>query len=266
MAEDIDGWPRNDLAGCCDCVESVDDVLQVTEGALKTSGLTAEQSLALIEREYAFVERWAHEKTGGQFGVTKKWVRPCVRCGCTWDCSCGANYRPINVSKSVHGMPIQEVSGFRINGEDVDPINIRVDNDVNIVRHSEDGSPEGWPYQDYSATIGSANTWEVELCVGTPPNSIVLTAITEMVCERVKQKLNLPCKIPDGVSSITERVGTGGSRTYSMRPPSDTNSGVESWNVMCSLYAVSEDDGPEGLWAPGGFNTRTIGGSRNGAE
>lgn len=261
-------WERLPL--CCDCLTAVDG------GGFVAPGKTEAETAALIAETYAYVEALAFEKTKRQFtGECSTWVRPCAPCYCGGDCSCGAFYRPIDLRGFTEGLPIIRIDGIRINGEETIPVAqgtdpetfdrtdldsmIRVDNCQDVALIAADGRPMMWPAQDYARPVGADCTWEILVVYGEQPNIIVQTAVRDMMCEQIKSCLDIPCRLPDNLQSVTEN-----GRTLTFRAPSDTNSGVDAWDQMCLLYGASEQApkvGPEFIRIPGGGGTKFIGGS-----
>lgn len=257
-------WERLPL--CCDC-------LTATAGGFIAPGLTEEETTALIEETYAYVEALAFNKTKRQFtGECSEWVRPCPPCYCVSDCNCGSGYRPINLLQWTNGLPVIRIDGIRIDGVEtgidtsVDPADrseldamLRVDLCRDVALIAADGRPMMWPAQDYARPIGSPCTWELLVVSGEQPDIIVQTAVRDMVCEQLLKCLDLPCKLPDNIDSITEQ-----GRTVKFRVPSDTNSGVDAWDAMCAIYGKTQEtqaQGREFIRVPGGGQTRFIGGS-----
>lgn len=216
-----------------------------------------EETATLIDETFDYLEQLAFIKTGSIFtGGCTEWVRPSV-CGCTGSHSCGSvGYVPLDLHPWTDGADVVSVDSFVIDGYAWDPEEIRIDSKRFIVREANSGIPQMWPQQNKALAIGAPGTWEVEFTYGRDPDLIVLTAVRDMACERIKKCLDLPCSLPDNVASISEQ-----GRVINLRPPSDTNSGVDSWDDMMSLYGLEEEAPREFLRVPGGGGVDLIGGT-----
>jgi len=229
------------------------------DGQPVATGRTVEDTQDLLDTAWRYVEALAFEKTDRRFcGKCKEWIRPCPPCDCTFgDCRCGAHYRPIDLSQHFD-QPILGVSGMEINGVAI-PVTqpgdwpegtpwyppIRVDECRWIVWQHIAGCPPDWPQQDLARPVGANCTWQICIEYGAVPPITVTKAVADMVSEQIKACIDPDsCALPDNVESVTER-----GRTYKFRAPSDTNSGVDSWDRMCELFPVSAT-GSEGLILP----------------
>lgn len=263
-------WPRVPIR-CETCINTApnpdydpDDPESSAE-IITITGLTAEESAALLDATYAFVEDLAYHKTGQQFIGTcnKVWLRPCPPCFCLGDCRCGF-YQRIAVADEVWCFPVLEVCGYRVDGverplhwtvsaDDDGPVMApvwRVEDCTHLVYQVPDGCSAcgGLPKQDLGKPVGAAGTWEVQVRYGCAPPLTVLQAVADMVVEQVKGCVTPEeCSLPDNVESVTDR-----GRTYKFRSPGDENSGVWSWNEMCKLFVPSEPVGVEGVFLPPG--------------
>jgi len=240
-------WPRLDL--CCDCI--TDD-----GSGLVAPGLTVAETAILIDETFDYLEQLAFTKTGGIFtGGCQEWVRPNL-CGCLGGCSCGVGYRPLDLRPWTDGADVVSIDSFVIDGYAWDPEEIRIDVHRYAVREAISGIPQDWPQQNYALQIGAPGTWEIEFTYGQDPDLIVLTAVRDMACERIKKCLNLPCSLNDNVASVNEQ-----GRVINFRAPSDTNSGVDSWDDMMELYGLEEEIPRQFLAVPGGLGIELIGGT-----
>ena len=223
------------------------------------------------------MEHLAWEKTQRRFGCCTTWVRPCLPCGCPQaDCQCGACYRPLDLFQFSKGKPISGILGVSIAGAEADLSQFRIDNDRFLVweQPASGGGccANGWPHQDLSKPVGGSGSWEVLIEYGEEPTPVILTAVRDMVCEQLKHCANLPCALPDNVESISEQGRTIRFRSdldaaNRSRSPSDTNSGVDSWDRMCELYGLDDDfGGPEFIGVPGGDRIRFVHGSTHIAQ
>lgn len=238
--------------------------ITVVDGAQIVKDLDADASAAYLASVWAFVEGLAWRKTLGRFtGICRAWLRPCPDAGaCATRCGCGSHYRPLDLHESLSGHPVVSVVALRVAGELVEPADIRVDAARWLVRENEAGDPERWWDQDLAQTVGGADTWEVLVEFGREPDAIVLRAVADMVIEQIKHYVTPDdSALGDNVSSVSER-----GRTYTFFEPSDTNSGVESWNEMIRVYGpkTEEPRGSEGLHLPPHIN-RVVEGTRHGA-
>lgn len=252
-------WERLPLR-CNPCVTVDEDGNQIV------TGLTVEESAALIDAAYEFVEGMLYDKTQRRWPGTCNicCLRPCPPAHCPNPCAaCGQNYTRLDLFDVLQCFPALEVMSYTINGE-VQPLNFAATDDLKAPKwRLEDGrflvlqQPHschmcgggGWPVQDLSKPLGLECTWEICIRYGCDPPQWVLQAVADMVAEQIKACVpNQKCKLDDNVESVTER-----GRTYRFRVPSDTNSGVWSWNEVLRCFGKPENwQGPEGVRLPPG--------------
>lgn len=253
-------WQRLPIR-CAPCLTYVD-------GEPKITGLTLEESAALIEAAYAYVEDLMFHKTGGRWIGTcnEKCLRPCPPCYCIGSCRCGF-YQRIDLFESLDCHDALEVVRFTVDGVDhtLDFVwgdglyapKWRIENCRYLVWQVPDGCSTcgSLPPQDLSRPIGAACTWEICIRYGSDPPYMVLKAVADMVAEQIKACVpDAECALDDNVESVTER-----GRKYTFRKPSDTNSGVWSWDEAMRCFGPIDDPkGPEGIFLPPGYGGRIV--------
>jgi hypothetical protein len=251
-------WERLPLR-CAPCVTEDED------GNIIVNGQSPEDSAAQLDATYNFVEGMLYDKTQRRWPGTCNvcCLRPCPPPCVNLCAACGQNYERLDLFEVLKCFPALEVMSYTINNE-VQPLTFALSDELKapkwrledcryLVLQQPHGCHHcgggGWPVQDLSKPLGAECTWEICIRYGVDPPQWVLQAVADMVAEQIKACTpGQKCKLDDNVSSVTER-----GRTYKFRDPSDTNSGVWSWNEVLRCFGKPENwKGPEGIRLPPG--------------
>lgn len=237
-------WPRAPFI-CDNCIVTGE------EGAYEIRGKTLDQSNAMVEAAFDYVEDFVWRRFNYRWSGTchALRLRPCDVCECVGDCRCG-RYRRIDISGAMcHRRPI-EVVQWRVDGEP-QPLKYtapdgseqdvwRLDECRYLVPQGEHGCGCGccatFGKQNPQRPAGTPGTWDISIRYGEDPPLMIQRGVADMVIEQIKACVTPDeCALPGNIDKVQR-----GDVTYTMRALSETNSGVWTWDNMFDVYGERE--------------------------